>query len=158
MRKIREILRLHFDAGVSDRQIAKSCGIARSTVYEYLQRAQAAGLSWPLAADMDDARLEAVLFKQPNYKTSRPLPDMPYLHAEMRKKGVTLQILWNEYKDVHHDGYQYSQFCEYYRHYRRKLDIALRQEHKAGEKMFVDWAGQTVPIQSCGSGSCINVR
>lgn len=146
MRKVREVLRLHFGAGLSARQVARSCNIGRSTVGEYLQRARDAGLSWPLPAGMDDTRLEAALFKRPNYKTTRPLPDMNYLHTEMRRKGVTLQLLWHEYKSTHPDGYQYTQFCEHYRRSLQKLDLTLRQEHRAGEKLFVDWAGPTIPI------------
>ncbi len=114
MRKIREILRLHFDAGLSTRQVALSCNNGRSTVGEYIKRARTAGLGWPLPVDMDDTQLEAALFKQPNYKTKRPLPNMHYLHAEIRRKGVTLQLLWNEYKQAHPDGYEYTQFCEHY--------------------------------------------
>lgn len=146
MRKIREILRLHFDAGLSTRQVALSCNIGRSTVGEYIKRARTAGLGWPLPVDMDDTQLEAALFKQPDYKTKRPLPNMHYLHAEMRRKGVTLQLLWNEYKQAHPDGYEYTQFCEHYRRSKQKLDFVLRHEHRAGEKIFTDWAGPTVPI------------
>jgi len=146
MRKVREVLRLHFGAGLSARKVARSCKIARSTVGEYIQRAQNAGLSWPLPEGMDDAQLEAALFKRPNYSTKRPQPDMHYLHTEMRRKGVTLLLLWNEYKQAHPDGYEYSQFCEHYRRSKQKLGLVLRQEHRAGEKMFTDWAGQTVPI------------
>lgn len=144
MRKVREVLRLHFDAGLSARKIALSCNIARSTVGEYIGRAVDSGLEWPLPEDMDDTKLRAALFKAPNYRIN--LPDMTYLHTEMRKKGVTLQLLWQEYKEAHPEGYQYTQFCEYYRQGRRKLGLVLRQEHRAGEKMFVDWAGPTVPI------------
>jgi transposase len=152
MRKVREVLRLHFGAGLSARKVAQSCNIGRSTVGEYIQRAQNAGLSWPLPADMGDARLEAALFKRPNYNITRPLPDMSYLHTEMRKKGVTLQLLWHEYKEAHPDGYQYTQFCAHYRRSLQKLDLTLRQEHRAGEKMFADWAGQTTPIVNRHTG------
>lgn len=146
MRKVREILRLHFGAGLSIRQVAQSCNIGRSTAGEYIQRARNAGLSWPLPEGMDEAQLEAALFKRPNYKTKRPQLDMHYLHSEMCRKGVTLLLLWHEYKQVHPDGYQYTQFCEHYRRGRKKLDLCLRQEHRAGEKTFVDWAGYTIPI------------
>ena len=152
MRKVREVLRLHFGAGLSARAVARSCNIARSTVGEYIQRAQNAGLSWPLPADMDDTQLEAALFKRPSYRTTRPLPDMSYLYTEMSRKGVTLQLLWHEYKQAYPDGYGYTQFCEYYRRGRKKLGLILRQEHRAGEKAFTDWAGQTVPIVDRDTG------
>ncbi len=146
MRKVREILRLHFGAGLSIRQVAQSCNIGRSTAGEYIQRARNAGLGWPLPEDMDETQLEAALFKRPNYNTKRPPLDIHYLHTEMCRKGVTLQLLWHEYKQAHPDGYQYTQFCEHYRRGRKKLDLCLRQEHRVGEKTFVDWAGHTIPI------------
>jgi hypothetical protein len=100
MRKVREVLRLHFDAGLSARKIALSCNIARSTVGEYINRAVDAGLEWPLPEDMDDSRLETVLFKEPNDHVNRSLPDMTYLHTEMRKKGVTLQLMRSATKQI----------------------------------------------------------
>jgi transposase len=137
MRKVREVLRLHYGAGLSARQIARSCNIARSTVGEYIERAKNASLSWPLP-DVDDTQLEAILFRRPQRRPGRPLPPMSYLHTEMRKKGVTLQLLWHEYKQSYPDGYQYTHFCEYYRKGVSNLDLTLRQEHRAGEKMFAD--------------------
>jgi transposase len=149
MRKIKEVLRLHFEHQQSTRQIAKSCDIARSTVKEYLERAEKAGLSWPLPAELDDAALENFLFPQthPIPPERRQMPPMDYLHRERKRKGVTLQLLWHEYKEANPDGYQYSQFCEIYRQWTQKLDVCLRQEYRAGEKLFVDYAGQTIPIQ-----------
>ncbi len=146
MRKVREVLRLRFGAGLSTRQIAQSCNIGHSTVREHEQRARASGLGWPLPEDMDDTRLKAVLFQRPKLSPTRPLPDMTFLHTEMRRKDVTLQLLWYEYKKDYPDGYQYTQFCEHYRRHCRKLDLSLRQEHKAGEKMFADWAGKVIPV------------
>ncbi len=149
MRKIKEVLRLHFEHQQSARQIAKSCGVARSTVKEYLERAEKAGLRWPLSADLDDAALENLLFPQiqPIPPERRQMPPLEYLHQERKKKGVTLQLLWHEYKEGNPEGYQYSQFCELYRKWVDKLDVCLRQEYRAGEKLFVDYAGQTIPIQ-----------
>lgn len=149
MRKIKEVLRLHFEHQQSTRQIAKSCDIARSTVKEYLERAEKAGLSWPLPAELDDAALENFLFPQthPIPPERRQMPPMDYLHRERKRKGVTLQLLWHEYKEANPDGYQYSQFCEIYRQWTQKVDVCLRQEYRAGEKLFVDYAGQTIPIQ-----------
>jgi len=148
MRKIKEVLRLRFEHQQSARQIAKSCGIARSTVKEYLDRAQKAAIPWPLPPEWDDATLENRLFPPipqiPPEK--RQMPPMEYLHQERKKKGVTLQLLWHEYKQGNPEGYQYSQFCELYRQWAEKLDLCLRQEYRAGEKLFVDYAGQTLPI------------
>ena len=148
MRKIKEVLRLKFQYGRSNNQIAQSCKIARSSVREYLKRAEALGFKWPLDPALDDAALEQALFPpQPVIPPSlRVLPPMEYLHHELRRKVVTLQLLWHEYKQANPDGYQYSQFCKIYRQWEKKLDVTLRQEHRAGEKLFVDYAGQTVPI------------
>jgi len=148
MRKIREVFRLKFDCELSNRKIAKSCHIARSTVAEYLFRFQQAAPGWPLPKDMDDIELEQLLYPpQPEaFASLRPLPDCNYIHSELRKKGVTLSLLWQEYKEQNPHGYKYSQFCHLYRQWAAKLDPVMRQEHRAGEKMFVDYAGQTVPV------------
>jgi len=148
MRKIKEILRLKWSCGLSNRKIAQSCAISRSAVAEYLMRASAAGLVWPLPAEWDDAKLEELLFPAATgvSREQRPVPDWAELHQEYKRKGVTLSLLWQEYKAQHPNGYQYSQFCELYRAWTDKLDPVMRQEHKFGEKMFVDYAGQTVPI------------
>ena len=148
MRKIREVFRLKFDCDISNRQIAKSCKIARSTVGEYLFRFQQAALSWPLPQNLDDNQLEQLLYPQlPTLPAhERPLPDWSYLHQQLRQKSVTLMLLWQEYKEIHPQGYQYSQFCHRYRQWAAKIDPVMRQEHRAGEKLFVDYAGQTVPV------------
>jgi transposase len=158
MRKIKEVLRLQA-AGQSQRAIAHSVAVARSTVKEYLQRAAAAGLVWPLPEDMTDSALDARLFPVLTAPVGpRPLPEWDVIYAEMKAKrrtGVTLQLLWLEYKQAHPDGLQYSQFCECYRRWRGGLDRVLRQEHKAGEKVFVDFAGQTVPIIDRATGEVL---
>jgi len=148
MRKIREVFRLKFDRDISNRQIAKSCNIARSTVAEYLFRFQQAALSWPLSQDIDDNQLEQLLYPQlPTLPAhERPLPDWSYIHQQLRQKSVTLMLLWQEYKEVHPQGFQYSQFCHRYRQWTKHIDPVMRQEHRAGEKLFVDYAGQTVPV------------
>jgi transposase len=117
-------------------------------VAEYLFRFRQATLSWPLPADMDDTQLEQLLYPSTPapFASLRPLPDCNYIHAELRKKGVTLNLLWQEYKEQNPHGYQYSQFCHLYRKWANKIDPVMRQEHRAGEKMFVDYAGQTVPV------------
>jgi len=154
MRKIREVLRLKWITGSSARQIAKSCNIARSTVQEYLERAEDNGLTWPMACELDDTALEDLLYpKRASSALCRaPMTRMHYIHRELRRKGVTLQLLWYEYKQEHPDGYQYSFFCEQYRNWVKKLDPPLRQKHLAGEKMFVDFAGQTVDVIDSATG------
>jgi len=149
MRKIREVLRLRYDLKLSARQTAKSCNIARSTVSDYLFRARNAGLCWPFPPEMDDTALENLLYPpaaQYIPQQKRQMPPMDYLHRELKRKGVTLQLLWYEYKKANPQGYQHSQFCELYRRWARKLDPSLRQEHRAGEKLFVDYAGDTIPV------------
>jgi len=154
MRKVKEVLRLKFDQGLTNRQIAKSCSISRSTVGDYISRAQEAGLSWPLPENLDDTAIENLLFKDFCNKASpkRKMPSMEYLHKELKRKGVTLQLLWYEYKQDNPDGYQYSYFCELYNRWVKQLDISLRQHHRAGEKLFIDYAGQTVPIYDPKTG------
>jgi len=148
MRKIREVLRLKWDCGVSNRRIAQSCVIGRPTVTEYLRRAAQAGLSWPLPADLDDAALERRLFLQPASLPVglRTVPDWSVVHQELKHKGVTLLLLWQEYKATCPAGYQYSAFCVHYRAWRGTRDVVMRQSHRAGEKLFVDYCGPTVPV------------
>jgi len=148
MRTIKEVLRLKWVLKFTGQQIAQSCNIARSTVKEYLERALNAGLSWPVVSDLDDGQLESILFPStpPVPSEQRNLPAMEYIHKELRRKGVTLRLLWLEYRHSNPQGYQYSQFCLLYRRWHDKLDVSLRQTHRAGEKLFVDYAGQTIPI------------
>jgi transposase len=148
MRKIEEILRLKYEAGLSHRAIAKSCSVSPSTVSEYLTHAQAAGLSWPLPEGMSEERLDQMLFPKREPSSSRRIsqPEWAEIHAELRRKGVTLSLLWVEYRQEHPDGYGYSQFCNKYQAWARRLKTTMRQQHKAGEKLFVDYAGQTVPV------------
>jgi transposase len=147
MRKIREVLRLTWGQGLSRRQVSASLSLPRTTVSDYVGRAERAGIGWPIPDDLDDTALEELLFPPaPPSSTPRALPDFAHLHKELRRKGVTLQLLWLEYRDVHVDGYAYSQFCDLYRRWRRHLDVVMRQEHKAGEKMFVDFPGMRIPI------------
>ncbi|MBI4334209.1 MAG: IS21 family transposase [Chloroflexi bacterium] len=154
MRQVKEILRLKHVSGLSNRQIARSLGICHTTVNELTYRLDAAGLSWPLPTELDEGSLEAMLYPgQPKKDLgSRPTPDMEKIHRELRRKGVTLQLLWIEYKKDNPNGYQYSQFCDLYRRWRGKLDVVMHQVHRAGEKLFVDYAGQTVPIVDRRSG------
>ena len=154
MRKIKEVLRLKYDCDLSNEAIASSCGVGRTTVREYLRRAHQAGLSWPLPEEMSDGDLERLLFPPPPSipGSQRPPPDYTAIHRELRRKGVTLFLLWQEYKEAHPDGYQYSRFCDRYREWAGKLDLPMRQDHKAGEKLFVDYAGQTMPVVDRSTG------
>jgi transposase len=147
MRKIEEILRLKFEAGLSHRAIAQSCSVSSSTVSAYIAYAKVAGLSWPLPEGMTTEQLETKLF--PEKKPGRrklALPDWSSVHKESKRKGVTLSLLWVEYKQNHPDGYSYSQFCYHYREWKKHLNPTMRQKHKAGEKLFVDYAGHTVAV------------
>jgi transposase len=154
MRKIRETLRLHFDCGLGQRPIARCLDISRTTVGDYLRRAEAAGLGWPLPATLTDQQLYHQLFPPmiPVSATGRTVPNCASLHTELKRKGVTLTLLWEEYLSEHPQGYRYSQFCELYRQWARKLKLSMRQIHKAGEKLFVDYAGQTLPIVNPHTG------
>lgn len=153
MRKIKEVLRLRA-LGQGIGAIALSVGIGESTVRRHVRRAEAAGLVWPLSPEVGDAELESRLFPPPpQVGAERPVPDWADVQRELRRKGVTLQLLWLEYRAVHaEDGYQYTQFCEHYRRWRDRLDPVLRQEHRAGEKVFVDYAGQTMPVVDTATG------
>jgi transposase len=154
MRKIKEVLRLHFEKGLSAREIARSLDVGRGTIQNYLHRAQQVGLSWSLAPEIDEATLERQLFPSlhPVAQEKRQMPPMEYLHQELKKKGVTLQLLWHEYKEKCPEGYQYSQFCRLYHQWAEKIDPCLRQEYRAGEKLFVDYAGQTMEITAPETG------
>ena len=147
MRHIREVLRLH-QAGQSDRTIGRSLGIHHSTVGDVLKRATAAALSWPLAG-LSDAELERRLYPgNQGRPRTRPEPDWPRIHQDLRTtKGMTLELAWLEYQREHpQEALQYSQFCVHYHRWRKRLDVALRQSHRPGDKAFVDYAGPTVPV------------
>ena len=148
MRQVREVLRLKHAAGFSERGIAASLGISRTTVAEYLRRAAVVGITWPVPDELDDAALERRLFSPPFavQESPRPQPDWARLHAELRRPGVTLLLLWEEYRTGQPDGYGYSRFCDLYRDWRAGISATMRQTHIAGERMFVDYAGQTVPV------------
>lgn len=153
MRKLREILRLKWSCNVSERDAAKSCGVARSTVSECIRRAKAVGLTWPLPPDLDDGALEAKLYPAHPGARDRVQPDFAHLHREMSRRGVTLQLLWLEYRQCHGEAaYQYSQFTVLYREWAKKIDVVMRQVHRAGEKTFVDFAGQTLDIINATTG------
>ena len=139
---------MKFEGGLSNRRIAHSCHISRTAVAEYLGRFEDAGLSWPAAAELDDALLERKLYPPAVALPAceRPAPPWSHVHREVRRKGVTLTLLWHEYKAAHPEGFQYSWFCDQYRAWTGKLDVVMRQEHRAGEKLFVDYAGHTAEV------------
>jgi len=146
MRKAAEILRLKYEAGLTNRQIARSCGVGRGTVSNYLERVEKAGISWPLPEGLDEEQFQKLLFPDAaaGFRPSRTLPDMEQIHKELRRKHVTLRLLWEEYRAEYPGGYGYTQFCEHYKRWKARLEVTLRQVHPAGEKTFLDWAGRTL--------------
>jgi transposase len=154
MRKIRDVLRLSFGEELSRRQVSASLGVPFTTVSDHVGRALAAGLSWPLPDDLDDHALEQLLFPPPVPSSiARPVPNWSYVHRELRRKSVTLQLLWLEYREDHPDGYGYSQFANLYRTWKGRVDVVMRQVHRAGEKLFVDFPGEKIPIYDRRTGA-----
>ncbi|MDZ7749789.1 MAG: hypothetical protein U5K43_14070 [Halofilum sp. (in: g-proteobacteria)] len=152
MRRIREVLRLYHECGLSQRQIAQSCRVGKTTVRDCIARAEDAGLSWPLAADVDDAALEARLYPGPGRRdAARGEPDWAWVERELARKGVTRRQLWLEYRAAHPAGYDYSWFCAHYARHRARREPTMRQPRPAGEAMFVDYAGQGNSGDGCRS-------
>jgi transposase len=156
MRRVREILRLKYETGASDRAIAVAIGVARSTVGLCLARVAAAGLTWPLPALLTEQALEALLFAplggfSPGARHKNE-PDWAPVHHELRRPGVTLLLLWQEYRANNPDGYGYSRWCELYRGWESRLSPTMRQAHPAGERLFVDYAGHTVEVVDADTG------
>jgi len=153
MRKVKEVLRLKSECNLSDRQIAQACNLGRTTVQEYLARARVSQISWENARNLPEDELESLLFPgNPAPNSLHPLPDWKEIHQERRKPGVTLQLLWEEYRNNNQDGYGYSRFCELYHAFVRTIDPRMRQTHKAGDKLFVDYSGRTVEIVDSATG------
>jgi transposase len=153
MRKIHLVLRLFFAAEMSIRAISRTIKASPSTVGDYIRRAEVAGLSWPLPEGLDERALEARLFPAPEPRAGAPrLPDWAHVHRELKRKGVTRSLLWQEYKAEHPDGIQYSQFCVHYQAWTANVDVVMRQHHRAGEKLFVDYAGHTVAVIDRATG------
>jgi transposase len=155
MRKVRDVLRLTA-SGLSSRKVAASLSIGATTVIDCLQRARAVGVAWPLPEDISDEILEAQLYPAAKalatMSTRRPKPDWATVHRELRRPGVTLQLLWEEHRAAHPDGYGYSRYCELYRAWEVRLSPTMRQSHVAGERMFVDYAGTTLDVIDASTG------
>ena len=147
MRKIEDVLRLHAQ-GMSTRRIALATGVGKTTVIEYLRRAAVAGLSWPLPEGLDEEALERRVFPPPPPSQDRQFAaaDWAMVHRELKRPGVTLALLWDEYRGQHPDGYGYSAFCEHYRRWVGRLSPVMRQRHVAGERMFVDYSGTRMTV------------
>src|SRR5665213_3191395 len=148
MRRIRDLLRLKHENGLSSRQIASALGISKGSVGSYLQRAQALGLNWPLSAELTDTALERMLFAPSvtEAERSRPMPNWAYMDQELRRPGVTRRLLWQEYRADQPDGYGYTWFCVQFDVWKQCLSPTMRQRHAAGEKVFVDYAGDTIDV------------
>ena len=155
MRRVREMLRLSRDAGLATREVARRTGVAPSTLREMFRRFERSGLAWPLPLDLADAGLETLLYGEAGTKQGRRRrvePDWAALNRELKRKHVTLQILWDEYIETNPDGYRYSRFCDLYRAWEARLPVTMRQTHLGGDKLFVDYAGSTVPIVDASTG------
>jgi transposase len=154
MKKIREVIRLRLSRKASVRQIAAACNIGRTTVSEYLARIEAGGLVWPAAGELGEEELRALLFPpEPQLPgPARPVPDWQDVHRELSRKGVTLKLLWQEYDERTVRGYSYSRYVRLYRAWQGMTDLRMLQAHKAGEKLFVDWAGQTLGVADPKTG------
>src|ERR1700750_2236832 len=160
MRQIREVWRLRFASELPQRAIAKSLGLSQGAVSGYLSRARAAGVSWPLPADLDDVQLEALLFPPPPALAAdqRPVPDWAWVHRELRRPNVTLALLWEEYRAGAPDGFGYSWVCDLYRGWAGRPQPTMRQTPIAGEKLFVDFAGCTGEVVDSLTGEIIPVQ
>ena len=160
MRQIRDVLRLCWESRLPQRAAARSLGLGQGTVSSYLSRARAVGLSWPLPEDLDDGRLETLLFPAPSGTPAdqRPMPDWAWVHRELRRPDVTLALLWEEYRAGAPDGFGYSWFCDLYRGWAGRLQPTMRQTHIAGEKLFVDFAGRTGEVVDGLTGEIIPVQ
>lgn len=154
MRKIREVLRLLWECGLSQRQVAGCCAIGKTTVVECASRARRSGLTWSAASRLSDEELERRLYPAPESipATQRPSVEWSVVHQELKRAGVTLQLLWEEYRSCEPRGYRYSRYCELYRQWRQRADRTMRQVHRAGEKLFVDYCGATVPVVDATTG------
>jgi transposase len=160
MRMLREVLRLFLLLGVSQRGIARSCRLSPATVNGYVGRARVAKLGWPLPPELDDdAALTRLLFPDEHQpRSDRPEPDWAQVHLELKKKHVTKQLLWEEYKSTQPEGYQYSQFCERYARWAATVSVVMRQEHRGGEKLFLDFSGDGLEVVDPKTGEVTTAK
>ena len=155
MQQLKECFRLKFECALSHERIARTLGLSKGVIGKYVSRAQALGLTWATLATWDEAQIKARLcLPTPAVRGVRASMDLPWVHRELRRKGVTLQLLWQEYREAHLDAptYQYTQFCQHYGDYAHSLRRSMRQVHRAGEKLFIDFAGPTVGIVNPDTG------
>jgi len=144
MKDIRRVIRLNQQSGLSTRQIAKALNLSRSTISDYLQRYKQSGLKLASIDGLNDSQIYALLFPvkaDTERKHQKPLPDFSNIHTELKRRYMTRQLLWEEYRQAYPDGYGYTQFCQLYKDWSKSLTVSMRQIHKAGEKMFVDYSG-----------------
>jgi len=159
IRKITEVLRLKFEARLSHEKIAAATGMSKGAVTNYVRRAVQKGLGWPLSPELDESHLEALLFRQAAPRAHYAQPDYALIHQELKRNGVTLQLLWEEYQAANAEhAYRYSQFCVHYHEYRGTLARSMRQVHRAGEKVFIDYSGDTVAIIDPKSGEVLSAQ
>jgi len=145
---------MKWQLGRSHREVSRSCRLSHGSVAAYLERAKRASLTWEKVQSHDDAALENLLYPAPQSRANGWIePDWSQIYVERKRPGVTMLLLWEEYRAEHGEqGYGYSRFCQLYREYRGRLNVTMRQEHKAGEKLFVDWAGQKVALVDRSTG------
>ena len=148
MRKIKDVLRLKLDAKLSHQQIALALNVSKGVVAKYVGLAAAAGLDWPTICLLEEAALEQRLLVRAERSPVYVVPDYGRIHHELRKKGVTLMLLWEEYRAEYaaQQTWRYTQFCTHYRNFAKKLKRSMRQIHRAGEKLFIDYAGPTIGL------------
>jgi transposase len=158
MRKTREILRQKWELGRTHRQVAESVGVSIGAVHGALARAERAELEWPAVCALSEDELEARLYPAVTSAGPRPAPDFAVIHAERKKPGVTLELLHLEYLEQHPDGYRYTAFCDRYREWLKKHRLTMRQEHRAGEKLFIDYSGKKPHIVDAQTGERIEVE
>lgn len=157
MRKIREALRLHYELGAKQREIAAACNIAPSSVHDYLRRAELAGIGWPVPEDCSDKMLEELLFARHQQVGSRQTPDWKAVQRELMKKNMTLTVVWEEYKKENPNGYERSQFCHLFREWEGISEVRMSQNHVPGERLWIDWSGQTAPLTDPETGEVSRV-
>lgn len=158
MRKVRDVLRLHYWERYSLRATARCLSISVSTVSDYINRAKGTQLGWPLPEELTDAELQARLFRKPTEAAARPVPDWRSVRQEVARKGVTLYKVWEKYRESEPEGYRYTRFCELFNAWRKSSEVVMRLQHKAGKTLYVDYAGQSVPIIDPDTGEVTRAR